>query len=423
MVTRPARHATPDEQVVHLDDGPLARSFATQLDSLRGLISSAWHPGTPEAGFVEWAVARSGSTVNLGVDSLDIDAIPAHRWTEAPTLAAVGFQLDVAPKPVVGAARWLKGMRRLMTRDPVPVDRNSFFFSSLELLGLATGARSLEATDASPLGWLRETINAQAHLLPTATVWSRGLVSIAAQQVGAQPVTADPILPKIPLDTAVLLWLDLLDYEIMPAVISTEPPKSRQELLKAAATTEPELRSTAERGIFAIALQDAVLNAVGRIELHPTSAAEFVVRVCRRFPLFAHELGNRYNKREPFNINDEYDVQDLLRASLLLHFSDVRQEEWNPSYGGVQSRSDLLLMPERVVIETKMTRPSLGQRKLVEQLTIDKDQYRGHPDYESLVCFVYDPDHRLENPVAIERDLSGNADGLRTLVVVSPQGL
>lgn len=55
------------------------------------------------------------------------------------------------------------------------------------------------------------------------------------------------------------------------------------------------------------------------------------------------ELQNRYSGRAPLDVKDEYDLQDLLRSVLQLHFDDVRAEQWNPSYGGVQSRSDLAL--------------------------------------------------------------------------------
>jgi hypothetical protein len=106
-----------------------------------------------------------------------------------------------------------------------------------------------------------------------------------------------------------------------------------------------------------------------------------------------------------------------------LHFEDVRREEWNPSYGGVQSRSDLLLKSERLVIETKMTRKGLGQRELVQELIVDKAQYRRHPDCGTLICFVYNPGCSLPNPTAIERDLSGHDGKLTTAVVISPRGL
>jgi hypothetical protein len=59
----------------------------------------------------------------------------------------------------------------------------------------------------------------------------------------------------------------------------------------------------------------------------------------------------------------------------------------------------------------------------VQQLIVDKAQYRGHRDCGTLVCFVYDPDRRLPNAAAIESDLSGQDGGLTTIVVVSPRGL
>jgi REase_DpnII-MboI len=79
-------------------------------------------------------------------------------------------------------------------------------------------------------------------------------------------------------------------------------------------------------------------------------------------PLSTAELENRHNGRPGFGVANEYDVQAPLRAIARLHFDDVRPEERNPSYAGVHSRSDLLLKPERVIIETKMTRKSLGKR-------------------------------------------------------------
>lgn len=168
-----------------------------------------------------------------------------------------------------------------------------------------------------------------------------------------------------------------------------------------------------ERGALSAGLQRAVA----------ADTADFVIGICRRFPLLVAELGRRYSGRPGLCIIDEHDVQDLLRSILQLHFDDVRPEEWNPSYGGIQSRSDLLLKPEQLVIETKMTRKGLGQRELVQELIVDKAQYHLHPDCCTLICFVYNPGCSLPNPTAIERDLSGYDGKLTTAVVVSPRGL
>ena len=406
--------------MVHIDHEPLAHSFGAQLDDLRRLIGVALHPASPESGFIAWAIARSGSSIELPVPPLDLDTLVDARWAEAPVLAAIGYRLNTGAR-AAAMERWLDGMYRVMARDPVPVDRNSFFFRPLELLGLAVGSQTLEPVNSSPLDWLRETINGHADRLPVTSLWSCGIASLAAQHVGANDLSTGPVNPTSPLDTALLLWLQLPERQDALASLP-DTSACRQELLKVAAVSQPQLLGEAERAIFAIALHDAVLSAVGGIELHPSRGAQFIIGLCRRFPAFIRELGTRHNQRDPFEVNDEYDVQDLLRAVLRVHFSDVRPEEWNPSYGDTQSRSDFLLKPERVVIETKMTRPGLGQRQVVEQLAIDKAKYQGHPDCETLICFVYDPGLLLRNPVAIESDLSGRAGGLRTLVVVSPQG-
>ncbi|WP_455906983.1 PD-(D/E)XK nuclease domain-containing protein [Raoultella planticola] len=48
--------------------------------------------------------------------------------------------------------------------------------------------------------------------------------------------------------------------------------------------------------------------------------------IINKFPAFCRQLKKRYNDRAPFEITDEYDVQDLVYALLTLHFDDIRAE-------------------------------------------------------------------------------------------------
>ncbi|MFC6023850.1 hypothetical protein ACFP2T_47825, partial [Plantactinospora solaniradicis] len=146
-----------------------------------------------------------------------------------------------------------------------------------------------------------------------------------------------------------------------------------------------------------------------------------ITTLLRRFPAIVRELNNRHASRTSLvDIADEYDVQDLLRGVLRGLFDDVRDEEYTPSRGGVTSRMDLLLKGEQIVIETKMTRPSLDQRTVAKELAIDKEFYRSHPNCRALVCFVYDPTYRLANPTALEDDLTDPEAPLPTIVIVAP---
>lgn len=89
--------------------------------------------------------------------------------------------------------------------------------------------------------------------------------------------------------------------------------------------------------------------------------------------------GIRHNRRETLIITDEYDVQDLLHALLKLYFDDVRPEEWTPSYAGKSARMDFSLKKEKTVIEVKMTRESLSDKEIGDQLIVDVERYSSHP--------------------------------------------
>lgn len=143
-------------------------------------------------------------------------------------------------------------------------------------------------------------------------------------------------------------------------------------------------------------------------------------RICERFHLVARQLRSRHDGRETLNIEDEYDVQDLFHALLTLEFDDIRPEEWTPSYAGSSSRTDFLLKQERIVVEIKKTRKDLGAKQVGEQLIIDIQRYKAHPDCQSLVCFVYDPEGRITNPRGIENDLNGSGNEIAVKVIITP---
>jgi hypothetical protein len=140
-----------------------------------------------------------------------------------------------------------------------------------------------------------------------------------------------------------------------------------------------------------------------------------------KFHTIAKQLRHRYNNRPTLEVEDEYDVQDLLHSLLKLHFNDIRTEEWTPSYAGGCSRMDFLLKVEQIVIETKKTRKSLGDKELGKELIIDKEKYKSHPDCKILICFIYDPEGRITNPKGLQNDLNKNEENFTISIVIKPQ--
>lgn len=154
----------------------------------------------------------------------------------------------------------------------------------------------------------------------------------------------------------------------------------------------------------------------------PAKALVTLEQMCLRFHMVARQLRARYSNRATLKVDDEYDVQDLLHALLKLHFDDVRREEWTPSYAGGAARADFLLPEERIVIEVKKTRHSLSVSDIGAQLLVDIARYQKHPDCGQLVCFIYDPEGRIGNPVGLEHDLEKTPAKMPVRVIVAPKG-
>ena len=151
------------------------------------------------------------------------------------------------------------------------------------------------------------------------------------------------------------------------------------------------------------------------------NAIAIIENLCERFHLVVRQLKARHDNRETLAVEDEYDVQDLLHSLLTLHFDDIRPEEWTPSYAGGCSRMDFLLKKEQIVIEVKKTRKTLGAKEIGEQLIIDINKYKAHPDCTKLLCFVYDPEGWIANPRGIENDLNSEDGELPVKVLITPR--
>jgi hypothetical protein len=149
-------------------------------------------------------------------------------------------------------------------------------------------------------------------------------------------------------------------------------------------------------------------------------ALEQVIQLCSRLHVVARQLRKRHDNRQTLDVSDEYDVQDLLHGLLRIFFDDVRSEEGTPSCASKATRMDFLLKREEIVIEVKMTRKGLSDKEVADQLILDIERYRSHPNCKTLVCFVYDPENRISNPSGLQADISGNKQGLKVVLLIAP---
>jgi len=160
---------------------------------------------------------------------------------------------------------------------------------------------------------------------------------------------------------------------------------------------------------------DAAVRAPGTVQ-------ELLLRMVRGLPRAMHPLTHRRKGASALSFQTEYDVQDLLHAMLRPWVADIRPEEFTPSYAGSSTRMDFLLPDHRLVLELKFVRDRQHSRKVGDELIVDIEHYRRHPDCNALWCVIYDPNHFLTNAAGLS-DLEGTrsmADGkveVRVIVV------
>jgi hypothetical protein len=401
----------------------LAATITDELASYREVVKRDWAWPAPTAGFAAWLYARRDLPAPFTPPkTAALAGVDESRLGEAPVLAAYGYLLAAAGEPdETAATTWTSGIARLSSRDPLPGDRASFFFRPVELLGLALGAAAVTGHDTEPRRWLRQVIKEGGPRLGRDSR-SVALAAYAGSALGAPAGAGRVSSPDGSAADLAIRWLVATEAPdaARQAGITDDPGEIETRLLHAMFAARDANLDVADAAVLYAAASSAVGTGLARADYGRQAALHTVRGVLHRFPAIVRELNKRHNGRAPLaDIKDEYDVQDLLRGVLSGLFDDIRDEEYTPSRASLTSRADLLLKREQIVIEAKMTRASLGQRKVAEELAIDKELYRSHPDCKTLVCFVYDPGRHLTNPTGLEDDLTDPEGPLPTVVVVA----
>jgi hypothetical protein len=373
----------------------LSRSFVAQEIALANYLNSHFRWPSPDAGFALYVFNELGVTVPLD-PTPRITPVSLNESSQAPDLAAAGYFSAIHPKATFEQAQWSVAFARLAERDPFPIDRLSFAFRPIELLGIAFGVKRAREHNSDYTAWLADVLN-DVPKKCSPDFWASCLVA-ASRIVLALPDESSGIEVSDKLtieDLAILLWIKSSPTFRSGRAWSEIPEhKIQSRLLARCLEVEPrpadEARAAVVYCAVRIATNSLLQSEIARnwqIRSITKDVLDLLSQILRRFGDFARQLANRHERRATLEIKDEYDVQDSLHAILRLHFDDVRPEEWTPSYGGIATRMDFLLKKERVVVETKMTRKNLRQKELVKQLIEDKAHYATHPDCDALFCF------------------------------------
>lgn len=157
----------------------------------------------------------------------------------------------------------------------------------------------------------------------------------------------------------------------------------------------------------------------------PSDIEELLQRLIRGLPRAMHPLAYRRKDARSLLFESEYDIQDLLHSQLRPWVADIRPEEFTPSYAGSATRMDFLLPAHSLVIEVKRIRDKAHAARVGDELIVDIEHYRRHPDCARLWCAVYDPSMLIRNPAGVVSDLEhsrSTPDGLSSVRVLVVPG-
>lgn len=126
------------------------------------------------------------------------------------------------------------------------------------------------------------------------------------------------------------------------------------------------------------------------------SSVDTALRVLNNFSNSIKRVtSDRYNNRKGIEINDEYDVQDMLFVLLKGFFQDLEREDPVPKLAGKSSRIDLNIRSQGIMIEVKMIKENdKDHKKFIEELKLDIINYAEWKELKHLILFTYDPYHK-----------------------------
>jgi predicted nuclease with TOPRIM domain len=165
---------------------------------------------------------------------------------------------------------------------------------------------------------------------------------------------------------------------------------------------------------------DAILG-IFRPKPVQKEASQVLEYIFLKFHTVVRQLRERQRNKEPFVVNDEYDVQDLLHALLRMYFEDVTDEEYCPSYAGTRPRIDFFLRREKIAVEAKMASQTHRKKMIREELILDKEYYGKKGSCNILYCLVYDPQEIITNPRGFEDDIYEKSEKFEAKVFVVPR--
>ena len=148
-----------------------------------------------------------------------------------------------------------------------------------------------------------------------------------------------------------------------------------------------------------IILYEQLLKKFTSFEYNGRTSVELIKCIFENFQdSIKHITMHRRKNHDIFEVNDEYDVQDLSYVMLRGVFPDLQFENPHFKSGGTNSIVDLMIEQEGIDIELKMIKEKdKDEKEFIRQLKVDFNDYATWAELKDLIVFVYDPYNKTTN--------------------------
>ena len=146
------------------------------------------------------------------------------------------------------------------------------------------------------------------------------------------------------------------------------------------------------------------------------SEVETITNLLSRFDKFLLAVKSTLKKTFTLEIQNEYDVQAITYGLLKVHFKDVDSENPTDKNGGGFAIRDFTINGGKYIVETKMTRKDLADKKLYEELVIDKARYE-KADLVNFFVLIYDKGRFIKDKEKLEEDLCRLSAKIKVFII------
>ncbi len=144
------------------------------------------------------------------------------------------------------------------------------------------------------------------------------------------------------------------------------------------------------------------------IELQGRESSLFTIeRAIESLTAAIRAFNGREKGLNPWPIEREDDVRDLLYVMLRSSLFDIKPEEPTPSFARTHKFADLCSHSSKVLIEVKWIGRKGYWKTVLDQIYTDIQTYSTHPASETIVFVIVDAARDIPDPRLIEKQLSG----------------